>query len=493
MSYYLQVLWHRKPLVIITTVVTVVVVALGLLQTQKVYSASTKLRVVSFGINTPDYGTSLYFSQLSNTFITMLKSDMITDEVKTRLDLDSLPKVKVEQISNTELLKITVSSEDPASAASVSNMLATILIEHIQTQYSSGVANIELTIGSRIKEMDAEIESLAKEWVTLDNQMPRDSGLVAATERAIDARVQARSQLVASYNQALVAQATQANTISIVEPAVPPKEPTEPRRVLYLAGAGLVGLLGGLVLVFVAEDLHPRVYSVSYLEELSGFPLVGRIPPLSPRNRLNPLKVDSASKEILRGLRVKVLQTSENSPPRTILVTSPYDGTSGGPIAANLALSLTHTYERVLLVDTHIRKPSLHRLLKLSNEAGLSEILRGEVATNDVLQEGPAPNLDVLSGGQPDNDALEYFASSRFVHLLNELQQSYDIIVLSGSPLIRYADSAILSGWVSDILLVIRMIPSKNVVEMVNRELKDVASKVLGVIVTNDRSANTRI
>jgi Mrp family chromosome partitioning ATPase len=101
--------------------------------------------------------------------------------------------------------------------------------------------------------------------------------------------------------------------------------------------------------------------------------------------------------------------------------------------------------------------------------------------------------LDVLSGGQPDNDALEYFASSRFVHLLNELQQSYDIIVLSGSPLIRYADSAILSGWVSDILLVIRMIPSKNVVEMVNRELKDVASKVLGVIVTNDRSANTRI
>ncbi len=235
MTFYFQVLWQRKILIILTTVAAVAVVMVGTMQSETTYTAETVLRVVPFGIEKPDYGTYVYFDQLSNTFMTIMESDAVIDAAKERLDRDKLPTWEMSKVPNTELMQIAVTDQDPALAQTVANTLAEVLIEQVQSQYLSGVYSIEATLGARIDQLDEEIAELMQEQIALENAMPRDNIALAEVTSAIDSRNAKRGGLLDSYNQALVAQTAQANTISIISQAKLPDQPSDTNRLLLLA------------------------------------------------------------------------------------------------------------------------------------------------------------------------------------------------------------------------------------------------------------------
>jgi polysaccharide biosynthesis transport protein len=482
MAFYFQVLWKRKILIVLTTVATLVVVVVGQSRMQTVYTARTILRVIPFGIEKPDYGTYVYFDQLSNTFISILESDTVKDDAKTQLNMAELPSWKASKIPNTELLEISVTDKDPQLAQKVSNTLADLLIEQVQSQYLSGVDGIEATLGTRIQALDDEIASLVDEQTALENQIPRDNAQIATYERAIAAREDTRSRLLGSYNQALVAQTAQANTISIINRAPLPEEPSGLSRSLMLAVAAVVGLGGGIVLAFVVQNLQPHLYTSKQLENAAGFPIIGDLPPIKRGLRRDVFAGTYAGAEVLRRMRARLLMTGAADAPKILLVTSPNRNQDSATVAANVAISLTTVYARVLIIDTNLRQPTLHTLWKLSDTPGLDQVLSGDAAVEDALQTGPRPNLDVMVAGAPDQSAVDEIASAQFMELLDDLIDQYDVIVLHGAPLVLYADSIVLSERASDILLVIAKDSAEKPVSAAGQELTYVASKVLGVV-----------
>jgi succinoglycan biosynthesis transport protein ExoP len=482
MAFYFQVLWKRKILIVMTTLATLAVVVVGLSRMQTVYTARTVLRVIPFGIEKPDYGTYLYFDQLSNTFIAILENDTVKDEAKTRLSLADLPSWKASKIPNTELLEIAVTDKNPQLAQDVSNTLADLLVEQVQSQYLAGVDGIEATLGTRIQALDDEITKLVDQQTALENQVPRDNAQIATFERAIAAREDTRSRLLGSYNQALVAQTAQANTISIINRAALPDEPSGLSHALLLAVAAVVGVAGGVVLAFVMQNLQPHLYTSRQLEEAVGFPIIGELPPIKRGLRRDVFAGTYAGAEVLRRLRARLLQTGAADAPKILLVTSPNRNQDSATVAANIAISLTTVYPRVLIVDTNLRQPYLHVLWKLSDTCGLGQVLGGGAAVEDALQTGPRPNLDVMVAGAPDLSAVDEIASAQFAELLDDLSHQYGVIVLHGAPLVSYADSIVLSERASDILLVVTKDSADKPVSAAGQELAYAASKVVGIV-----------
>jgi succinoglycan biosynthesis transport protein ExoP len=484
MAFYLKVLWKRKFLIAMTTIVTLAVAVAGIAQMETVYTAQTMLRVIPFGIEKPDYGTYVYFDQLSNTFITILESSAVRDAAKLRLNMDHLPEWQVDNVPNTELLQISVTDQDPELAQTVANTLAEVLIEQVQSQYLAGVDSIEATLGARIDALDTEIADLVQQQTTLENQTPRDSVKIAAITSAIAARQDTRSGLLGSYSQALVAQAAQANTISIISPAKVPDRPSGLNRSLILAVAAAVGIAGGIVLAFIMQNLLPQICTPGQLERIAGFPIVGDLPPISRNLRPDFFAHKSEGAEVLRRLRAKLLQTDQENALKTLLVTSPDSNRTGAIVAANFAISLTYVYPHVLIIDANIRQPFLAGLWNLASDCGLSHVLNDGAALDDAIQCGPRPNLDVMVAGAPDPTAVDWIASRHFTTMLHDLQARYDMIVLHGAPLVAYADSIVLSKQASDILLVVRKNSAEKQVKLAGQELAPVASKVLGIVIT---------
>ena len=485
MAIYLQVLWQRKTLILLTTLAVVGVVAIAMYLADPVYTASTRLRVIPFGIDTPDYGTYLYFEQLSNTFMTILESDTTTNEVKQQLGADSLPDIEIREIPGTELLEIAVTSEDPVKALFVSNTLATLLIENVQSQYLASLANIESTIGSRIEAANDEISELVQELITLEEKIPRNIAGIAALNREISALEETRSQLVESYNRALVAQATQANAISIVDPATLPLEPTGPNHLIALGIAGALGLVGGAGFALTLENLNPRIYSEKQLEKVSGFRVIGRVPVEAHFSQNGAAATPSEDVERFRRLRARIMQRTNGDRNRALLVLSPDESVNAATVTANLALSLAHMYEKVLVVDTNIHRPTLDHLWDLPNPIGLSDILFHHAKSADAFQAGPVPNLAVITAGTSVDKTNESLSSEAVTEFLEEMERCFDIVVLHGPPLLPFADAIVLSQEAAKILLVMRSQSSQKMVETTRRELIDDAHKVLGIVVVD--------
>jgi capsular exopolysaccharide synthesis family protein len=480
MAFYFQVLWKRIWIIALTTLVTLAVVVAGLSRMDTVYTARTILRVIPFGIDKPDYGTYVYFDQLSNTFITILESEPVSNQAKTRLNLPDLPNWKVSQIPNTELLEIAVTDHDPALAQTVANTLADLLLEQVRSQYLAGVDSIEATLGTRIQALDQEIDGLVQQQTELENQVPRDDAQIATVNRAISTREDTRSRLLGSYNQALVAQTAQANTISIITQADVPDKPAGLSHTLIMAVAGAVGVLGGIVLAFVIQNLRPQIYTLKRLEQTAGFPILGELPPIRGSKRRDVFQGNYGGAEVFRRLRARLLQTT--NAPHILLVTSPDRNQDSATVAANLAISLSTVCSRVLIIDTNTRQPTLNTLWKLPNDSGFSEGLAAGTVGEDALQTGPRPNLDVLVAGAPDPAVIDLIASAQLADVLTDLQSAYDMIVLHGAPLVPYADSVALAERASTILLVVPKNPYEKQVHTAAQELASAPSKVLGIV-----------
>lgn len=124
LANYLKVVQKRKWLILLTALITTAIVAIEIsARTPPTYAAATRLRIVPFGITTPDYGAYVYFERLANTYSDILTSDLIVHQAEDLLGLAELPDFTIEVIPQTELMKLTVISEDPRLAQTVANTL----------------------------------------------------------------------------------------------------------------------------------------------------------------------------------------------------------------------------------------------------------------------------------------------------------------------------------------------------------------------------------
>jgi capsular exopolysaccharide synthesis family protein len=162
--------------------------------------------------------------------------------------------------------------------------------------------------------------------------------------------------------------------------------------------------------------------------------------------------------EQFRTLRARLREIQSNRPLRTVLVTSAVPGEGKTFISGNLAQALAQQGdERVLLIDTDLRRPRQHVLLGAPSSPGLADFLRGNPENPlSIIQRGRIENLFLIPGGVPAGDASELVAGARLRELLGQLTPLFHWIILDSPPVLSVSDAAVLSGLCDGVIFVVK-------------------------------------
>ena len=189
--------------------------------------------------------------------------------------------------------------------------------------------------------------------------------------------------------------------------------------------------------------------------------------------------------EQYRKLRARILKSTKTGEfLNTIMVASAGEGEGKTVTAINLAVTIANEIDlTVLLVDTDLRNPSVHKYLGLRSGPGLSEYLKGEVAIPDAMVKTGIGKLMVLPAGSVPENPSELLSSARMRSLVGELKNRYQdrYIILDSPPLLSVADSIPLAGYVDGVLMVVRAASTKS--RAASRALSLIkGSHILGVV-----------
>jgi capsular exopolysaccharide synthesis family protein len=163
---------------------------------------------------------------------------------------------------------------------------------------------------------------------------------------------------------------------------------------------------------------------------------------------------ESTPAEQYRGF-LPIFLDAENC--KVILVTSATRGDGKSLTCMNLAISLaTDLGKRVLVIDSDMRRPTAHKLLRVSRKRGLSSVLEGEAKLEECVIDSTIPNLAVLPAGPLARNPLTLIAGDQFLKLIDYARASYDVVVIDSPPLLPVVDTRILRNMADMIVFVVR-------------------------------------
>jgi capsular exopolysaccharide synthesis family protein len=160
--------------------------------------------------------------------------------------------------------------------------------------------------------------------------------------------------------------------------------------------------------------------------------------------------------EAYRFLRTDLLFTSQDQPLQTLCVVTPKPGQGGTTTIANLAIALAEADRRVILVDTDLRRPSLHQIFGVPNDVGLTSVLNDGADLADVLQETEVPNLLLLAAGPLAHNPSNLISSNRMRSLMAELRERADFVLFDTPSAIAFSDAVIIASMTDGALMVVR-------------------------------------
>ncbi|GAB6168215.1 CpsD/CapB family tyrosine-protein kinase [Clostridium carnis] len=201
----------------------------------------------------------------------------------------------------------------------------------------------------------------------------------------------------------------------------------------------------------------------------------------------------SVVSERFKTLRTNLQYSSLDKEYKIIVITSSNPGEGKTTISANLALSLAEGEKKVALIDCDLRKPSVHRVFKISNRTGLSDVLIGQEnfsTASKVYKE----NMTILTAGNIPPNPAEVLASEKMAKLLVWLKTEFDYVILDTPPIQVVTDSQILSTKADGTILVVRAEKTKKD-ELKNSIglLKKVNANIIGTVLNGEENSKDDI
>ncbi len=328
------------------------------------------------------------------------------------------------------------------------------IVGELKTTYAAARAREQL-MGAQIKNTTKELNEMAQY-----NQLKKDA----------QANTDLYNSLYAKIKEAGIAAASKSSNIRIIDRARVLDSPTRPHRLLNLALGLLAGVFGGVFMAFVREGLDRRIHSVTDVKKSAGLSGILVVPAIAGwRQKLLPGSAGpgvaarrllehpySPEAEALRGVHASVLSARSGRTPQIVLVVSSSPGEGATSIAVALAVALAQ-HSKVCLIDTHLRKPGVHRALGLAGEQGLAEVLAGSAFPEQAtVVESGLPNLTILPAGSVRPEPAAALSSMAMRKLLLDFRQQHDFIIIDSAPALPYADVRIMSPLADGIVLVAR-------------------------------------
>jgi tyrosine-protein kinase Etk/Wzc len=301
--------------------------------------------------------------------------------------------------------------------------------------------------------------------------------------------------LLQKQQEARIAQASTISNVQIIDPAVTPKVPIKPNKKKNLALGFILGLMLGVGLAFLLDYMDQTLKTTEEIKEKLGLNVFGIIPRIPfadedaklPRKRLvTSLAPKTPVVEAFRALRTNLNYATGKKKNKIIMVTSSLPGEGKSTISGNLAVILSQTGAKVLLIGCDLRRPQLFEMFGMKNEPGLVNLLTDN--DKNAMRHLTNPRLDFLPSGTIPPNPAEILDSTRMFKLLEQARERYDYVVLDAPPVLPVTDAQILAPKADINLIVIEpcRVPEKAALQMVE-SLRSVDAKITGVIL-NDKS-----
>lgn len=232
-----------------------------------------------------------------------------------------------------------------------------------------------------------------------------------------------------------------------------------PRKRTLLVLGFVLSLILGMAVVIWMDSIDNRLRSRYDAEKLLGLPVIGMIPAITGRDgqlpRLTHLYPLSATAEAYRILRTDVLFSQRDHPFKTLMVATGKPGQGATTTICNLAIAMAQVGKRVVLIDADMRRPALHKFFSLSNDAGLSTLLKGKGNPMDCIRQTEVENLIVIPAGPTPLNASELLASERMWEIVQQLKEHFDLVLFDTPSTIVFSDGPVLASWLDAVLFVV--------------------------------------
>jgi capsular exopolysaccharide synthesis family protein len=187
--------------------------------------------------------------------------------------------------------------------------------------------------------------------------------------------------------------------------------------------------------------------------------------------------VDATRSMVLHAVRAEAL--------RVILITSAMGGEGKTSLSSHLAVSFARSGRRVVLVDSDLRRPAVHRVFGVNKAPGLSDLVGGKASVDEVVQGTWVEGLWVISAGCADPQSFDALAGERVRPILDELRAKFDMVVVDSCPVLPVADVLLIAPHVDGVIFsVLQEVSRLPAVHTAWNRLAWLGTRMLGVVVS---------
>jgi len=337
-----------------------------------------------------------------------------------------------------------------------------------------------------LKGLQAKVESTAEGLAALSNAVAKaqDSDVEKANQSRPYFEAKRDLEELIRFRQILTTKIAMEKTdlqlpknsmVEIVDRATPGLRPVRPNKPLNIALGIIIGLVVGVGLAFFIEYLDTSVKTIDDVERSLGSPVLGVIP--QNVGVLLHEGAESPHAEAYRVLRTNLLFSRKDDKMNTVAVVSAGAGEGKSTTVFNLAAVFAQSGQRVIVVDSDLRRPTLHKMLRVTNNIGLTNYLLKQNKLEEVIQTTSLPTLDFMASGKLPSSSLGILSSAQMRDLITELKQHYDFVFFDSPPVMGVSDASILA---SEVDMTVQVIQYRRYPQPMNIRAKQMIEKVGG-------------
>jgi capsular exopolysaccharide synthesis family protein len=367
--------------------------------------------------------TTPQYESKARVFISVNAQDS-ADAATTGFFVTSRVTTYADLATSTELMEMVIDDLDLGVSPEQ-------LADRVAAEVIPETTLIELTV----RDPDARDAQRNAEWLSL--RYAEYLTQVETPEGADEAQILASVTDNANYNPAAVA----------------------PQTGLFLAVAGLIGLLIGVATALTREILDRTVSAQEHIKEVTAAPVlasVGFDKEIGESPLLTNLGSFAPRTEAFRLLRTNLQFLDLDDQPRCLVISSAVPGEGKTMTSTNLAIALAQTGRRTLLIDADLRRPRVAGQLGLDAAVGLTTILVGKTETQDAIQVHEPSGLHFLASGAKPPNPTEILQSRVTQDLVKSLRDEYDMVIVDAPPLLPVADASVLATLADGVILVVK-------------------------------------
>lgn len=377
----------------------------------------------------------------------------------------------------------------------------------IQAQLAEIESQMKQEIGVAAAMVQAQYEAAARQEALIREKLAQTRKQVLTTQdhnidlnllkREVDTNRQLYDSLLQRFKELGVSGNIVSNNISVVDAAEPPLFPYKPNLLANLLVGLVVGVLLGAAIVVALEVMDDSIKYPDEVERVLGIPLMGVIPKLNRKRGGNkPVAMEvhedprSALAEAYRSVRTALQFSTAEGAPKRLVITSTTRNEGKSTTSLALAINFAQMGQRVLLIDGDMRNPTIHKLLGISNDFGLSNLLSSDNRGDKMITPTVIPNLSVLTAGPIPPNPVDLLTGPKLLLLLNiTAALGIDYVIVDAPPMLGLADSVVLGNQLQNVLFVVQASSTrKALIKNALRRLRQGGLVPRGVVLTQTLS-----